>query len=170
MVLLIELYRKDVEGSEKMKCPNCSKEISNDSTRCEYCGYDISRYKKVVERGIQKVSDKDIEMVYDKSEVAHRKAKKLSEKGGPFVLLFKRIKILISLLKDYKRKEYKEIPWRVIAAIVFAILYFLNPFDLIPDFIPGIGYIDDAAVIAFIFASIEHELKKYARWKGIDLE
>ena len=78
--------------------------------------------------------------------------------------------IFIHLIKDYRRKEYRQVPWRFIAAAVFSILYFLNPFDLILDFIPGLGYIDDAAVMAFVFVSIEYELKKYAKWKGIDLE
>ena len=153
-----------------MKCPNCSKEISKDSEQCKYCGFDISRYRDEIEKGVFKVSDKDIEKAYEEAEEAHKKAKILSARGGPFGLLFRRIELLISMLRDYKRKEYKEIPWRVIAAVVFAILYFVNPFDLIPDFIPILGYLDDITVISLVFASIEHELKKYARWKGIELE
>ena len=153
-----------------MKCPNCSKEVKEDSAVCEYCGYNLSRYSKVVQRGVKKVSERDIERAYDRSEAAQKKAKMLSTHGGPFVLLFNRIKLLISMLRDFKKKNYKEVPWIVIAAVVFAILYFLNPFDIIIDFIPGIGYIDDIAVVGLIFASIENELKKYAKWKGVDLE
>ncbi|TET22725.1 MAG: DUF1232 domain-containing protein [Candidatus Cloacimonadota bacterium] len=152
-----------------MKCPECGNEIK-DSTRCTFCGYNLVLYRKLSERGIRKVTDTDIEKAYQKAENAEEKARRLSEKGGPFAPFLKRIRIFVSMVRDYKSKEYKQFPWKVIAAAGFAILYFLNPFDLIFDFIPGIGYIDDAAVIAFIFASIERELKKYARWKGMDSE
>jgi uncharacterized membrane protein YkvA (DUF1232 family) len=153
-----------------MKCPNCEKEIADNSKVCKYCGFNIERYRNITEKGIDKISDNDVQKAYQKAERALNKAKKLSEGGGPFAPLVKRIKIFVSLLRDYMNKNYKQVPWRVIAAIVFAIIYFLNPFDLIFDFIPGVGYIDDAAVIAFIFASLEYELKKYAKWKGIDFE
>jgi len=153
-----------------MKCPSCSKEISEQSKKCEFCGCNISRYTKEVQKGVVQVTDKDIEKAYGQTDIAHKKAEKLSARGGPFAVLFRRIELLISMLRDFKRKDYKEVPWSIIAAIVFAILYFVNPFDLIMDFIPGIGYLDDVAVVGLIFASIEHELKKYAKWKGIDLE
>jgi uncharacterized membrane protein YkvA (DUF1232 family) len=46
-----------------------------------------------------------------------------------------------------------------------AVIYFLNPLDLIPDFIPGIGYLDDATVIAFVFSSIRKDLLKFLDWE-----
>jgi uncharacterized membrane protein YkvA (DUF1232 family) len=153
-----------------MKCPGCSREIDDDSSRCPFCDYNISLYKSITEKGVRKIQEKDVDKALKKSEIAREKAKRLFEKGGPFTPILKRIEIFISMVRDYRRKEYRQIPWRVIATLVFAILYFINPFDLIIDFIPGIGFIDDAAVIAFVFASLEFELKRYAKWKGIDFE
>lgn len=40
------------------------------------------------------------------------------------------------------------------AAIGGALLYFLSPFDLIPDFLPG-GYADDAAVIMAAYHAVK---------------
>jgi uncharacterized membrane protein YkvA (DUF1232 family) len=153
-----------------MKCPGCGNEIAENSVRCDSCGYNIALYKDLTERGIRRITEKDIEKAYERSERAYKKAKKLSERGGPFTPFLKRVGVFIHLVRDYRRKEYLQVPWRFIAAVVFAILYFLNPFDLILDFIPGLGYIDDAAILAFVFVSIEYELKKYAKWKGLDLE
>ena len=65
--------------------------------------------------------------------------------------------------------KYTEIPWASIALITFAIIYFLNPADLIPDVIPVIGYIDDATVLALVWQAIEHDLKKYAEKTGKDM-
>ncbi|OQX50743.1 MAG: hypothetical protein B5M53_11815, partial [Candidatus Cloacimonas sp. 4484_209] len=110
------------------------------SNFCEFCGYDLAQYRKSIQQGISNISESDIEKAYGRTEEVVKQATKLAKKGGPFDAFLKRIKILVSLLKDYKSKKYREVPWRVIAAVVFAILYFINPFDIIPDFIPGIGY------------------------------
>jgi uncharacterized membrane protein YkvA (DUF1232 family) len=47
-----------------------------------------------------------------------------------------------------------------------AIIYFVNPFDLIPDFIPVIGYLDDVAVIALAVASIHNDLDDFRAWEA----
>ena len=74
------------------------------------------------------------------------------------------IPLLISLVKSYVKKEYREIPFGTIVAIVAALIYFLAPIDVIPDFIPGFGFVDDASVIAFCFLSCKHDLDNYRKW------
>ena len=75
-------------------------------------------------------------------------------------------KILFSLIRDYANGSYREIPFNIIAAVGGALLYVLSPIDLIPDFIPVIGYLDDAAVIAFCLNLIEKDLAAYKAWKN----
>ena len=57
-------------------------------------------------------------------------------------------------------------PWETIALAIGAIAYFVSPVDLIPDFIPVAGYIDDAAVIAFVIASATNELHSFREWEA----
>ncbi len=71
----------------------------------------------------------------------------------------------IEIIKDYKLKRYTDIPWRTVALIAAAIVYFINPIDILPDFFPVIGFTDDAVVLAAIFKSIQEDLKKYKEWK-----
>ena len=52
-----------------------------------------------------------------------------------------------------------------IAAIVAALLYVLSPIDLIPDFIPIIGYVDDALVVSACLAMVKQDLHAYRNWK-----
>ena len=72
---------------------------------------------------------------------------------------------LIHLVRAYINGEYKNVSWETIIWAIAAIIYFINPIDLIPDFIPGIGFIDDAAVIAFAITSIYKDLEKFREWE-----
>ena len=72
---------------------------------------------------------------------------------------------LIRLVREYINGEYKDVSWETIVLSIAAIIYFINPIDLIPDFIPGIGFIDDAAVIAFTITSIHKDLNKFREWE-----
>ena len=63
--------------------------------------------------------------------------------------------------------ECSDIPWKYIAMIDETILYFLNPFDVVPDLLPVVRYTDDAILCAFEFKSIQTDLEKYCEWKGL---
>ncbi|WP_271392569.1 YkvA family protein [Aequorivita sinensis] len=114
-----------------------------------------------LEEKVAKINDDDVEIVLQNEEEINKKfsgansLSKYAELG----------KIMIGMLKDIKNRVYPEIPWFTIATIVLALLYVLNPFDIIPDFIPGIGYIDDVSVLAIGTGWIESDLHKYLDWK-----
>lgn len=78
--------------------------------------------------------------------------------------LWQDIKVMLSLLRDYIAGDYKDISFTTIAAIAGAIVYFVSPVDVIPDFIPGLGYIDDAAVIGLALSFAHDDLVKYKDW------
>ena len=54
------------------------------------------------------------------------------------------IPLLTALVKSYVAKEFIEIPYNTIIAVVAALLYVISPIDMLPDVIPGVGYDDDA--------------------------
>jgi len=68
-------------------------------------------------------------------------------------------------VRDYWEGNYQKIPYLSIGAIVFALLYTLNPFDLIPDVIPFIGQVDDATVVAVCLMMVEQDLHQYRQWQ-----
>ena len=72
---------------------------------------------------------------------------------------------MVSIIKSYIQKEYTEIPIGTILAIISASIYFLSPFDLIPDIIPGAGHIDDAAVVAACIALVGSDIDDYKKWR-----
>ena len=75
------------------------------------------------------------------------------------------IPTMISLIKSYIKKEYTKIPVGTIVAVISALLYWLSPIDLIPDAIPGVGYIDDTAVIAACIKLVGDDLEEYKKWR-----
>jgi uncharacterized membrane protein YkvA (DUF1232 family) len=57
-------------------------------------------------------------------------------------------------------------PPKVKAILFAALAYFVLPFDLIPDFFAGIGYTDDAAVLALAIGMVAREIKEEHRAKA----
>lgn len=76
------------------------------------------------------------------------------------------IPVLISLVKAYIEKRYANVPIGTVIAIVGALLYFLSPIDLVPDLLPAIGLVDDAAVIALALKLVHDDVKEYQSWKA----
>lgn len=79
---------------------------------------------------------------------------------------WRKLSLLIQLLKSWVRGEYRDVPYRSIIMLIVGLLYFVSPIDVIPDFLFGFGYIDDVAVIALIFSQIDKDLLKYLEWKN----
>ncbi len=75
------------------------------------------------------------------------------------------IPLMINLIRSYLKKEYTNVPIGSILAILGALIYFLSPVDLIPDILPGIGKLDDAAVIAIALKLVSTDLECYAEWR-----
>jgi uncharacterized membrane protein YkvA (DUF1232 family) len=117
--------------------------------------------EEYLKKGISKVKDGDVEIAAKNQDEIEDKIvnanalRKYTELG----------KLMFGMLKDYRSGVYSNIPWFTIASIVFALLYVLNPLDLIPDFIPGLGYIDDFAILTITIRFIETDLHKYLDWK-----
>ena len=120
--------------------------------------------KNEVERRLitssQKVNREDIKKIVDKTNEILQKLG-----GDSFQNLVGDIRLLVSLLQDYRRGSYEEIPWSSIAAVIFSLLYLLNPFDIIPDMIPGIGLLDDAAMMGVCLSMINADFQRYKEWK-----
>ena len=73
--------------------------------------------------------------------------------------------LIFPLLKDWISGRYTKIPWSVIASLVGVILYVLSPLDLCPDFIPILGYLDDATVFGVAVSFAKDYLEEYKAWK-----
>lgn len=78
--------------------------------------------------------------------------------------IWSEMEVLCRLLLDWQKGRYTQIPWSSLLGAIAAALYFVNPFDLIPDFIPLIGFVDDAAVLGLVLRAFQKDVQKYQAW------
>lgn len=74
--------------------------------------------------------------------------------------------LLVRLVKAWESRKYRRIPQKSLVAIVATILYLVNPLDVIPDFLPVVGYLDDAAVLTWVLKMIADDLEEFRRWEN----
>ena len=119
---------------------------------------DQERVSQTFEKGVETFTEADLEKVKADAETAEKKAKSL---GGQF----ESFQLTWSLLQDYWAGKYTSIPWKLIASTGFAVAYLVSPLDIIPDFLPIVGFVDDATVFALVVSSFQSELHTYKEWK-----
>ena len=72
---------------------------------------------------------------------------------------------LTRMLKSWMQGDYKNISTKSIIAVVAALIYFVNPLDLIPDFIPIIGQVDDVLILGYLIKTLNKELERFMAWE-----
>jgi uncharacterized membrane protein YkvA (DUF1232 family) len=97
-------------------------------------------------------------------EDAAKKAK--SAPRGPFEKTWAYFMAMLRLIRAYYNGTYTEIPVSSIVVVVGAVIYFVSPIDLIPDFIPVIGLTDDAAIIGFAVEAVQKDLDAFMEWEN----
>ena len=72
---------------------------------------------------------------------------------------------MIRLIRAYANGSYREIPVASLLMVLVAVIYFVSPIDLIPDFIPVAGYIDDALVVSLAINQVKIDLDAFMQWE-----
>jgi uncharacterized membrane protein YkvA (DUF1232 family) len=73
--------------------------------------------------------------------------------------------ILGRLIKAYANGSYRAISWKTMLSIVAAVIYFVNPIDLLPDVLPVIGLTDDVGILVWVYNSVSTEIDKFLTWE-----
>jgi uncharacterized membrane protein YkvA (DUF1232 family) len=80
-----------------------------------------------------------------------------------------RARVALHLLADHTRGECPQIPYQTVSLLATALLYYLTPVDVIPDFIPHVGKSDDAVMLDVAWRLAGPGIQRYLDWKGLSL-
>lgn len=120
---------------------------------------DFSAY---LETRAREMAPRDVEVLLSEAENARTRAAALSPRIGS------RMALALELLDDHHSGQAPQIPFYTISVLAEAVYYFLDPNDVIPDWIPAIGKLDDAVVLELAFELGVDGIRRYCAWKGID--
>lgn len=125
---------------------------------------------KQAEEGFEKAKSKAKDL-FEHPEQAKKLLEDAIHKAGPasgaLEKVWEELQLMFSLIKDWLSGAYREVPKGSIVAILAGLIYFISPIDVIPDFIPIAGYIDDVFVLGLVINQVRADLHKYKAWKDI---
>lgn len=99
--------------------------------------------------------------------LAVQATRKLSRASGEKLReVREQIVLAIALVKAWVNGDYRQVSTKTIVVLVAALLYFVVPLDVIPDFIFGIGLLDDAAVLGYVFSQVQDEIQAFLVWQS----
>lgn len=94
-----------------------------------------------------------------------RSVKKLSRNRAALDRAKDDLRALIRLANAWAHRQYHNVPWRSILYATAALVYFVNPIDLIPDALIGIGFVDDLAVLSAVVRALRKDLTAFRAWE-----
>ena len=92
-------------------------------------------------------------------------SKARGKSGGKLAAVWGSFSDCLRLIRAYATGRYKGASTKALLMIVAALLYFVMPADLIPDFLLGLGLIDDAALLAWTSQALSGELEQFKKWE-----
>ncbi len=75
------------------------------------------------------------------------------------------LQTMLRLVRACEQGEYKQVSNDALLWIVAALNYLVDPFDLIPDSIPFLGFVDDAIVVEFVVDKTRQTLDEFMIWE-----
>ena len=90
---------------------------------------------------------------------------RIEARGGRLGAAVDDLGTMLRLMNAWVRAEYRQVPRETFVIVVAAILYFVAPMDTIPDFLPGLGFVDDAAVVAWVARRLRRDLSDFRDWE-----
>ncbi len=123
----------------------------------------MSKTKKIWKKAKEVAKDNNrISTVISK---AREKIQRVTSSSEEFQEFKSKLDTLLRMAKSHISGDFKAFSWRTILLIIFGLLYFIAPLDVIPDFLPVLGYSDDVSIIYFIFQKLSDDINRFSEWE-----
>src|ERR1700737_124746 len=83
----------------------------------------------------------------------------------PFQETWPYFQAMLRLIRAYSQANYRDVPESTLVVIIAAIIYVVNPLDVIPDALPALGFLDDATVLALAVRRSRQALDDFMAWE-----
>ena len=83
----------------------------------------------------------------------------------PFAETWPYFQAMLRLIRAYSQGSYRDVPESTLVVIIAAIIYVVNPLDVIPDALPALGFLDDATVLALAVRRARQTLDDFMAWE-----
>ena len=124
--------------------------------------------RQTARRGLRLVRDEAVDIADNPSRLRaliRRSQEELRQDRSRIGSLRADVPRLVRLGGAIARGEYRNLPWKSLLFLVAGLVYFVTPADLIPDFILGTGFLDDAVVVAYVMKAIRDDLARFEDWE-----
>jgi uncharacterized membrane protein YkvA (DUF1232 family) len=121
-------------------------------------------FKNALKRASRILTDKKrgLSLVKDAQQVLTNKAKRSEKLQAVKNQLF----TFIRLVKAYFKGQYREVSVKSMLYTIAVLIYFVTPTDIVPDFIPFGGYLDDASLIIWLYQYLGVEMQQFLDWES----
>jgi uncharacterized membrane protein YkvA (DUF1232 family) len=123
-----------------------------------------SDIRTILDESARRIAPADIATLLDGAAELRQRAAEL--RCGELPLLGEQLDFALECLHDHLEGSCPQIPLYTISLLGAGVMYFCDQVDVIPDFLPHIGKLDDAAVMAMAFRLARDGVERYAAWKG----
>ncbi len=72
---------------------------------------------------------------------------------------------LVRMAREALSGHYRTVPKRTLIAALAAVIYLVDPIDLIPDVLPMLGLLDDAVILAWVVRQIRRDIDEFLAWE-----
>lgn len=121
---------------------------------------------ETIETVIEQNQGKAAELLHNAGKLAIllQKVESLYTKVQKLIIckdVFVRIPVMCRLVRDYVNGTYTVLPIKSIIMIVIGLIYFVNPCDIVSDYIPIVGMLDDGFVLSQVLEVFQWDIQKY---------
>ncbi len=125
---------------------------------------DSKYFKEALQKGEEIIQKDQLGLLNLIKRALQKVTETASNSNLTVVKLLNHYVVLFSqLVKAYIQGTYRKLPAIALAKIAAVLIYFISPFDFIPDVLPIIGFTDDLALVLWVGKSIKNELDEFEK-------
>jgi len=120
-------------------------------------------FQRAKEKAADIIGDRD--SMNDLVSSSREKLQNINFEDSKITRMAVSLRVMARMIKAFANGKYRDLPLKSLLSLVGGLVYFLMPIDLIPDFIPFTGFLDDFTVIMLISGAFKREIEEFLVWE-----